>query len=118
MACRRRCSWARRCGSHSARSGADGLGGGGGGGGAEVGGKIGDGEVDLVTNTGDHRDGATADGAGDGFVIESPEVLAAAAAPGDDQDILAAAPGHPCQGREDLRHGLVALHRYRIEKDW
>lgn len=65
----------------------DQFGGGGGGGRAEVGDKIADGEIDFVADGGDDRNVGGGDGAGDNFLVETPEIFKAAAATADDHDI-------------------------------
>ena len=65
----------------------DELGGGGGGWGAEVGGKVGDGEVGFVANGGDDGEFAGDDGAGYALGVEGSEVFERASAAGEDDEI-------------------------------
>ena len=53
---------------------------------AAIGDKVGDGEVDLVSDARHHRERTGGDGAGENFLVESPEILDAAAAAGDDDE--------------------------------
>ena len=105
-------------------AGGDGeLGGGGGGGGAAVGGEVDEGVVGFVADGGDEGDAAEGGGADDGFVVERHEVLEAAAAAGDDEDIGAgdgAAGGDGVEasdGGGDFLGGAFALHGDRPDED-
>ena len=42
---------------------------------AHVSGKIRDGEIDLMTDAGDHRNGRGDDGARQSFIVERPEIF-------------------------------------------
>src|SRR5262249_33716504 len=55
--------------------------------GANVGDEIGDGEVGLVADAGDHGNGASGDGAGDCFFVEGPEIFEGAATASQNQNI-------------------------------
>jgi hypothetical protein len=70
--------------------GAGQFGGGGRGGGAQVGRKIGDGEIGFMADAGDDGDRRGVDGAGNAFFIEGPEVFDAAAAATDDDRVAIA----------------------------
>ena len=59
----------------------------GGGGGAQVGDRIEDGGVRLVTDSRDHRGGGRRDGADERLLGERQQVLEGAAASGDDDDV-------------------------------
>ena len=63
------------------------LGGGAGGGGAEIGDEIADGEIDLMAHCRNDRQGRFKDGPSHGFLVESPEVLQATAAPGHQEQV-------------------------------
>lgn len=65
----------------------DPFGGGGGGFGTEVGGKITEGKIGFVSDGGNEGDAGGGDSAGKGFLIEGPEVLEAAAAAADDEEV-------------------------------
>ena len=56
-------------------------------GGPQVGDEIGDGEIGLVADGGDHRDAAAVDGLHHRRLVEGPQVLVAAPAAADDQDV-------------------------------
>ena len=69
-------------------AGGDGeFGGGGGSGGTAVGGEVDEGVVGFVADGGDEGDAAEGGGADDGLVVEGHEVLEAAAAASDDEDV-------------------------------
>ena len=63
------------------------FGGGRGGWGSVVGDVVGNGVVDLVADGGDDGFGRLVDGAGDGFVVEGPEVFRCASAAPDDENV-------------------------------
>jgi len=96
--------------------------GGTGGGGAEVGGEVGDGEIDFVADGIDDGDGAGVDGAGDDFLVEGPEVFDAAAAAGRDDGIDAGEAGtggaaEHVEGIGDFPGGSDALHADGSDED-
>jgi len=80
---------------------------------AQVGGEVGDGEVDLVAHRAHHRHRAGGHGARDRLVVEGHQVLQRAAAAGQQQRVVAAAGGGLAQHRHDRRRRLAALHRHR-----
>ncbi len=80
--------------------------------GAKVGGEVGDRGVGLVADAAHHRHRAGGDGAGDGLVVEGPEVLDAATAAGDDQHVDAGSAGGG-DGGADLRRRRIALDQGR-----
>ncbi len=65
----------------------DQLGGGGRGGRAEVGSEVGDGEVGLMADGGDHGQARGGDGAGDALRVEGGQIFKRAAAAGEDDDV-------------------------------
>ena len=90
-------------------------------GGAQIGGKISNGEINLVSDRAHHRDRRSGDGPGHDFLVEFPQVLDAAAAARHDQDIhgrkavffrRAEFP----DGAGDFRRGAFALHADRIDE--
>ena len=85
------------------------LGGSAGGGRAQIGDKVGDGEVGLMSHGGDGGHAARGQGAGDDFFVEGPEVFEAAATAGDDEeiDLLPGAEGG--DGFGDFLRGAGAL---------
>ena len=89
---------------------------------AAVGGEVDQRGVGLVADGRDQRDAALGRGAHHDLLVEAPEVLEAAAAAGDDQQVR---PRHrPARGerveaadrRRDLRRAALALHRHRPEQ--
>ena len=87
-----------------------------GGQGAAVGGEVGEGDVDLVADGRDDRDAGAGDGPRHGLLVEGPEVLEAAAAAGDDDDV---GPGDAVgqrQRRDDLAVGALALDAGRRDR--
>ncbi len=83
---------------------------------APVGGEVGDGDVDFVTDAGDHRHATAAHGARHRLVVEGPQVFERAATARQDQHVaLAALAGH-VQHAGDGRCRLRALHRHRVDE--
>ncbi len=83
---------------------------------AEIGGEIGDGEIDLMAHGADHWADRGANGPGQGFVVEGLEVLDRAAAPAENNGVGGRQVG--VDGRQRLDYfsgGLVALHRNGID---
>ena len=80
---------------------------------AEVGGEVRDREVDLVTDCRNDRDCARADRACDRFVVERPQVFERAAAPGQQENIVAARGRRGVQHRDNRGRRVLALDRYR-----
>src|SRR5690554_785020 len=95
---------------HGPGIGAEQLGGRRGGGGAYVGDEVADGYIGLVTDGADHRGAAGGHGPGDHFLVERPEILQRATAPGQDQGVEAGPIG-PFQRLYYLRRRLAALDR-------
>ncbi len=87
-----------------------------------VGGMIDQGRVGLMADGGDQRDAARRGGPHDDLLIEGPEILQAAAAPGDDQEIgprQAPAREHgvePGDGGGDLILRPLALDQHRPDQ--
>ena len=73
------------------------FGGGGRGRRPQIGGKVGDGEIGFMADAGHHRKPAGADGAGDDFLVERPEVLDAAAATAQDDRVAVTPPAASCR---------------------
>ena len=87
-----------------------------GGQGAAVGGQVGEGHVDLVADGRDDRHAGAGDGPRHGLLVEGPEVLEAAAAAGDDDDVGAGDPVGQRQRRDDLAIGALALDAGRRDR--
>ena len=85
------------------------LGGVGWGGGADVGGEVGERDVDFVADTGDGGDFGSGDGASEGFVVKGGEVVGAAAAADEDDDFGLGFFVELLEGADDLLGGLEAL---------
>ena len=82
-----------------------------------VSGEIGNGEVRFVTDAADDRDGTGADGSGDGFVIERPQILDAASAAAENKRVaLASLAGAPDCAR-DLFRRTFALNLRGVDDD-
>jgi len=79
--------------------------------GAMVCGEVGDGDVGLVTDTGNHRHRAGADGPGDGLIVEGHEILEGPTTAHQQHDLDAARASGPSQGGHDGLRRPVALHR-------
>ncbi len=88
-----------------------------------VGNEVDEGGVGLVAHGADQRDRAGRDRAGQGLVVERPEVLHRAAAARHDQHVGAGDRAARLQGLEaadgrcDLSRGGVALHHHRPDDD-
>jgi len=100
----------------------DELSGGGGRGGAEVGDKVGDGEVGFMADGGNDGEGGCGDGASDALGVEGGEVFKRSAAAGEDDDVDvedAGDAGRVEQGDRRFNFGrsLVALHGDGEEED-
>src|SRR5688572_28832719 len=78
----------------------DDLGGSAGGGGTDIGNEVADGEIDFVSDGRNDRDGGLINGASDDFFVEGPEILEAAAATGEENQIEPA--------RRVGQHGTIA----------
>ena len=85
--------------------------------GAQIGGEIGDGEIDFVADAADDRQLAVGDHPCQLLVVEAPQVFQRAAAANQQQHIaFAALVGNlDCAG--DRTRGLFALYRHRVEDD-
>ena len=70
-----------------------------------------------MANAADHRNGTGADGTGDEFVVESPQVLHAATTSADDQRFALPALAGDANALGDLRRGTLALHQGGIDDD-
>ena len=88
-------------------------------GGAEVGDEVCDGEVGFVADGGDDGDVRGGDGAGEGFVVEGPEVFGGAAAAGEDDEVDVVGVGRieVTQAGEEFRRGTGSLHCCRVDED-
>ena len=84
--------------------------------GAHVGDEVGDRRVDLVPDAGDDRHRRGGDGAGDGLLVERPQILERAAAARDDHDVDAGMPRHVADGAGDLVAGALALDAARADQ--
>src|SRR5690554_6798208 len=93
---------------HGPGVGAEQFGGRRGGGGAYVGNEVADGYIGLVPDNTDHGGAAGGHGPGDHFLVERPEILQRATAPGQDQGVEAGPVG-PFQRLYYLRRRLAAL---------
>ena len=89
--------------------------GGGRSGGAQVGDKIGDGEIGLVTHAGDYRDHRFENRARDDFFIEGPQIFERAAAARENQHFREFHAIEVAQGRDDVSGGAVSLHAHGIK---
>ena len=76
-----------------------------------------DGDVGLVADRGDRRDGGRGQRARDPLVVERSQVLGRAAAARDDQDVESAAAVERANGARNLRRGHVALDPDRVNRD-
>ena len=85
---------------------------------AQVGGEIGDGEIDFVADRADHGDRARADRARHGFVVERPQVFERAAAAREQERIVAPCGRRGLQRLDDRRRRFFALHRHRYHVDF
>ena len=84
---------------------------------ADVGGQVGERDVDLVADGRDGRDARRGDRPDDGFLVERPQVFEAAAAAADDQHVrrgLESVRG--ADAGDDLGDGAVALHARRDDE--
>ena len=98
--------------------GGDQLGGGGRRGGAEVGDKIGDGEVGLVADGGDTGELGGGDGASEGFVVEAGEIFDGAAAAGEDDEIDFTRIGvEPADAGGDRAGAVCPLHGSGVDEE-
>lgn len=88
----------------------DEFGGGGWSGCADIGDKIGDGEIGFVADAGDYGDHALSDSARDGFFVESPEIFERAAAASENQHIDGLFAIEKLESADDFESGAVALH--------
>ncbi|MNT57809.1 hypothetical protein D3C72_1952110 [compost metagenome] len=68
-----------------------------------------------MADAADHRQRGAGDGAGDHFFVERPQVLDAAAAAADDQQLDLLAQVGRIDGGGDLCRGAVALYRRRVQ---
>src|SRR5690606_37634856 len=93
------------------------LGGGRGCGGAPIGDEVGNGDIHFMADRADHGNAAGVDGAGDGFLVEGPEVFQRAAAPADDQYVAITQPVGALDGTDDVARGFAPLHLNREEGD-
>ena len=84
---------------------------------AQVGDEVGDGEVGLVADRGDHGDAAGEDRARHRLLVERPQVLERAAAARDDDDVDVGDRFQPADRRRDAQRGAVALHRRGRQQD-
>ncbi len=84
---------------------------------AQVGHKIGDGEIGFVSHAGDHRHSGSGNRAGDSFLVECPEVFERAAAAGEDHHVGEFGAIEIAQARDDFAGRSFALHFYGIELD-
>ena len=95
----------------------DHLGGGRGSRGPDVGDEVGDGEIDLVADGRDDRDGRAGDGPGHPLLVEGPEVLDRSAAPADDEDVDVGQGAQVVDAGDDLVGRPVALDAGRVDED-
>ncbi len=84
----------------------------------QVGNKVTDAEVGFMPHRGDHRDAGGGHRAGQGFIVEGPQVFQRAAAAADDQCIGPAMPVGRADGRADRGRRLGALHGDRVKPDF
>ncbi len=82
---------------------------------AQVGHKIGDGEIGLVSHAGNHRHGGSGNRASDGFLVEGPKIFERAAAAGENHHIGEFGAIEIAQARDDFAGRSFALHFYGIE---
>src|SRR4051794_12095140 len=81
---------------------------------AQIGHEVADGEIGLVADRGDRRDGAGRDGARDRFLVERPEIFERSSAAADEDDVVQL-PAREVPDRDrDLSRGISALHADRI----
>ncbi len=71
--------------------------------------EVGNGEIDLVTDPGDHRDGRSHDRARQALVVERPEIFQRTAASAEDQYVAFGAAAGYLERRDDFRRRLRAL---------
>ena len=83
----------------------------------QVGGEIGDGEIDLVADAADDGNRGCDDGARQALVVERPQILERAAAAGEDEHVALGPAAGERERRNDLRGRLCALHGDRIDHD-
>jgi hypothetical protein len=91
------------------------LGGSRGRGGADIGDKIGYGEIGFVADAGDYGDFGGGDGAGNFFFVEGPEIFEGAAAAGQNEHVYHFSAIEELQGADDVRGCAIALYAHRIE---
>ena len=84
---------------------------------AAIGGKIGERDVGLVPDAGDDGNRTVANGTGQGFVVECPEVFQAASSSAEDQGVTFKSFAGPINGRGDLGRGRVALNQRGLAPD-
>ena len=82
-----------------------------------IGNEIGDGKVYLVADAADYGDSRTIDSPGDGFLVERPQVLQGAAAPGEDQHVTFPALIGFIDSLCDLLRRTFTLYRHRVDDD-
>ena len=85
----------------------------------QIGGKIADGEIGLVSHRRNHGDGRSGNRAGHPLIVERPQFLDGSASPADDEHIGGVAGSGTLQGREAAEriHKLggrsLSLHEHR-----
>jgi len=84
-------------------------------GGSLVGHEVGDGEVHLVADSGHHRQGAGRQRPGHHLLVEGPQILQRAAAPGQDQHVALAPLAGQIQHAGNFGGGILALHGNRVD---
>ena len=88
---------------------------GGGSGRAQVGHKIGDGEIGFVSHAGDHRYGGSGNRAGNNFFVECPEIFKRATAAGEDHNVSEFGAIEVAQARDNFSGRPFALYFYGKE---
>ena len=83
----------------------------------QIGDKIGDGEINFMSDRADHRDLRGGNCPRHDLLVERPEILHAAAAAGDDNDIAGMMGIEPADAGHDLGCRILPLHRGRDDAE-
>src|SRR4051812_13041482 len=81
---------------------------------AQIGHEVADGEIGLVADRGDRRNGAGRNGARDRFLVERPKIFERSSAAADEDDVVQLPAREVSDGDRDLARGIAALHADRI----
>src|SRR5262249_22968556 len=84
---------------------------------ANIGDKIGNGEIAFMAHAGDDGDGAGGNGARDLFLVKGPQILERTAATRENEDVDKLVPIEVLDGAHDLAGCPFALHAHRIKRE-